>query len=437
MRLRHFLAVGSVAVAAASAAPAFGQTHPEFVQLGRVSATIYKPDSGPAPHVAFMISHRSANNLNNVACRELSKRGFMAVCFNTRFVNNDSIVDWEKIPLDVKVPVEYARSQPGITKVILLGHSGGSPLMSFYQAVAENGVAYCQGPNKIVQCGNDLAGMKPADGLLFAEAHPGDGAQALRGINPSLSIVDGKTRVDPGLDPFNPKNGFNPEGASHYPPEFRTKYYAAQSKVMNDQLAQVLAKQERMKKGDGVYPDDDIVLVPFSDQEGAARLDLMDPSIPEFMSTARPEKLLKNDGSIVMQVVKSMEPAHPGQAKLNRTFSAGTKILTIKSYLSANAVRSTNSADGIDHCSNNNSTICAVQSIKVPTLIAAMGAYHMLRDEEAMYDKSAAKDKDYVVIEGAELNYTACKECEATPGQYSNSLRNLFDYIRDWTNKRF
>src|SRR6266566_2582153 len=431
MKLRHFLGMSSVAVAAALAAPdtAVAQTHPEFVQLGRVSAAIYKPDTGPAPHVAFMISHRSANNLNNVACRELYKRGFMAVCFNQRFVNNDTIVEWEKIPLDVKVAVDYARSLPG--------HSGGSPLMSCYQAVAENGIGYCQGPNKLVQCGSDLAGMKPADGLLFAEAHPGDGAQALRGINPSLSIVDGKIRVDPELDPFNPKNGFNPEGASHYPAEFRTKYYAAQSKVMNEQLAQVLARQERMKKGEGVYPDDDIVLVPFSDQEGAARLDLMDPSIPEFMSTARPEKLLKNDGSIVMQVVKSMEPAHPRQAKLNRTFEAGTKILTIKSYLAANAVRSTNSSDGIDHCSNNNSTICAMQSIKVPTLIAAMGAYHMLRDEEIMYDKSAAKDKDYIVIEGAELNYTPCKACETTPGQYANSLSNMFDYNSDWTNKRF
>src|SRR5258706_3957672 len=128
MRLRHFLAVSAVAVALA--APAFAQTHPDFVQLGRVSAMIYKPDSGPAPHVAFMISHRSANNLNNVACRELSKRGFMAVCFNTRFVNNDTIVNWEKIPLDVEDAVEYARSLPGITKVILLCPSCGSPLLS-------------------------------------------------------------------------------------------------------------------------------------------------------------------------------------------------------------------------------------------------------------------------------------------------------------------
>jgi len=426
-----------LAVAVAAPSSALAQSHPEFVQRGRVSAAIYKPDSGPAPHVAFLIAHRSANNLNNVACRELSQRGFLAFCFNTRFVNNDSIVQWEQIALDVKTAVDYVRTIPGITKVVLLGHSGGSPLMSYYQAVAENGISYCQGANKLVQCGPELANMKPADGLLFAEAHPGDGVQALRGINPSLSIVDGKVRVDPSLDPFDPKNGFNPKGASKYSQEFRTRYYAAQSKVMNDQIARVQAQAAAMKKGEGVYPDDDIVLVPFSDQAGAARLDQMDPSIAEIMSTARPEKLLKNDGSIVTQVVKSLEPAHPEQAKRNRTFGDGTKVLSIKSYLSANAVRSTNSIDGIDHCSNNNSTICAMQYIKVPTLVAAMGAYHMLRDEEMMYDRSAASDKDYVVIEGAELNYTACKECETTPGQYGNSLKNLFDYIQKWANARF
>src|SRR5262249_16334605 len=148
--------------------------------------------------------------------------------------------------------------------------------------------------------------------------------QALRGINPSLSIVDGKVKVDPELDPFDPKNGFNPNGASHYSLEFRTKYYAAQSRVMNEQLKNVLALQERIKKGQGVYPDDDIGLGPFSDQGGAARPDQMDPSIPEIMSTARPEKLLKNDGTIVTQVVKSLEPPHPKQAKTNRTFTDGT-----------------------------------------------------------------------------------------------------------------
>ena len=155
-------------------------------------------------------------------------------------------------------------------------------------------------------------------GLVFPDAHPGNPAQALRGINPSLKIENGKVVVDPALDPFSPANGYNPEGPSHYSKEFQTRYYAAQSKVMNEQLTKVLAAKEAMKKGDYAYPDNDIVLVPFSDQDGSAGLMLMDPSIPEFMSTARPEKLLKNDGTIVTQVVHSVAVPELGQAKANQ-----------------------------------------------------------------------------------------------------------------------
>jgi len=86
------------------------------------------------------------------------------LCFNTRFENNEAAVRWEETPLDVKAAVDFARSQPGITKVILFGHSGGGPLMSFYQVVAEKGPAYCQAPNRLVKCGSDLNGLKPADG---------------------------------------------------------------------------------------------------------------------------------------------------------------------------------------------------------------------------------------------------------------------------------
>jgi hypothetical protein len=41
------------------------------------------------------------------------------------------------------------------------------------------------------------------------------------------------------------------------------------------------------------------------------------------------------------------------------------------------------------------------------------------------------------VLEGAVHGFTPCTACETTRGQYSNSVKNLFDYIRDWTNKRF
>ena len=63
----------------------------------------------------------------------------------------------------------------------------------------------------------------------------------------------------------------------------------------------------------------------------------MDPSIPELMSTARPQKLLKNDGTIITELVHSVAVPEPENAKANRSFERGTKVFTLKSFLSANA----------------------------------------------------------------------------------------------------
>jgi pimeloyl-ACP methyl ester carboxylesterase len=441
MRRVHILVVavlGTVAVPSASVA----QSHPEFIALGRVSAALYKPDTGPAPHVGFVIGHRTANYLNHIACRELSSRGFLALCFNTRFQNNETQVRWEETPLDVKAAVEFVRRQPAITKVILFGHSGGGPLMSLYQAVAENGPAYCQKPERLVKCGDDVRGLPRADAIVFADAHAGNPVQTLRSLNPSVRIDGAKRNVDPALDPFDEKNGFNPKGASHYSKAFQDRYFAAQAARMNELIDRALAIQERMRKGDYPYSDDEILLIPSGGNPGAgaggdAKLATLDPSIADLQSTARPEKLLRNNGSIVTQIVRSVAVAEPGMARTNRDFDTGTKIFTLKSFLSANATRATSANGGIDYCSSNNSTTCAVQSISVPMMIAAMGAYQFIRDDEIIFDKSASKDKDYFVLEGAVHGFTPCTACETTPGQYSNSVKNLFDYIRDWTNKRF
>jgi hypothetical protein len=433
-----------VAVLGVVAAPsvAVAQSHPEFIALGRVSAALYKPDTGPAPHVGFVIGHRTANYLNHIACRELSSRGFLALCFNTRFQNNETQVRWEETPLDVKAAVEFVRRQPAITKVILFGHSGGGPLMSLYQAVAENGPAYCQQPERLVKCGDDVRGLPRADAIVFADAHAGNPVQTLRSLNPSVRVDGAKRTVDPALDPFDEKNGFNAKGSSHYSKTFQDRYFAAQAARMNELIDRALSIQERMRKGDYPYLDDEILLIPSGGNPGAgaggdAKLATLDPSIADLQSTARPEKLLRNDGSIVTQIVRSVAVAEPGMARTNRDFDTGTKIFTLKSFLSANATRATSANGGIDYCSSNNSTTCAVQSISVPMMIAAMGAYQFIRDDEIIFDKSASKDKDYFVLEGAVHGFTPCTACETTPGQYSNSVKNLFDYIRNWTNKRF
>src|SRR4029079_992705 len=116
------------------AAPALGQSRPVYVPFtpGAVKGVLYTPDSGPAPHVAVLLIHRTSNFLAHLATTELAARGFMVLAMNPRSDNNEAAVSFEDNALDIKSGIEFLRKQPGITKVLLFGHSGGGPATSFY-----------------------------------------------------------------------------------------------------------------------------------------------------------------------------------------------------------------------------------------------------------------------------------------------------------------
>jgi hypothetical protein len=304
--------------------------------------------------------------------------------------------------------------------------------MSFYQAVAERGPSYCQGPNKLVQCGDELANLPRADGIIFRDAHPGNPVNGIRSLNPAIMNEGPPGQKNPELDPFNPENGYNPKGPSKYSEAFKKKYFKAQADRMNRLIDDALRKVALMKEGKYHYPDDDVFVVVGG---GGARLMELDLSIHH--GTMKPQKLLKNDGGIVTEVVNSVRRANPSLAKESATFENGARLLTIRSFLSANATRATDSMDGIDDCSTNNSTPCALRSISVPVLIAAMGGHYFIRDNEIHYEVAASSDKDFIVIEGANHGITPCVRCEQAPGQYSNSVKNFFDYVAKWVNARF
>jgi len=187
-----------------------------------------------------------------------------------------------------------------------------------------------------------------------------------------------------------------------------------------------------MKAGSDVYRDDDVF--PIVRGEGA-RLMEIDPSVHH--TTKAPQKLIRNDGSVVTQIVESVRPVGRGTEAANAAFATGTRLLTLRSFLSANAIRAKDSMDDIDWCSSNNSTPCAVQHISVPLLVTAMGAHYFVRDNEIHYQMAASKDKDFVVIEGATHGIRPCTACERTPGQYSNSVKNFFDYVGKWIAQRY
>ncbi|HYR90045.1 MAG TPA: hypothetical protein VE422_38595 [Terriglobia bacterium] len=419
------------------AASAFAQSTPRYIRFTGVPQSVkgafYLPDAPqPAPHIGILVMHRTSNFMNALACTELSKRGFAVLCMNPRSDNNEALVRFETVPLDVRAGMEFLKRQPGITRIVLWGWSGGGATMTLYESVAENGPSVCQGPKKLVQCGNELMGLPRADGLILVDAHPGNPVNGVRNVNPAITNENRPDQVDPMLDPFNSRNGYNPTGPSSYSGEFKKRYFKAQADRMNRLIDLALEKQSLMKAGKSSYPDDDAFVVP---RGVGGRLMQLDPGIHH--ATVKPQKLLKNNGTIVTQVVESVRKASPQLKSQNATFEDGTLFLTIKSFLSANAIRATDSMDGIDYCSSNNAPPCHLPKIHIPLLVAAMGAHYFIRDNEIHYDVAASPDKDFVVIEGAEHGQTPCVPCETSPGQYSDTVKNFYDYTRDWLNKRF
>ena len=220
------------------AMPASAQSNPRYIKLagvpGATKAVLYTPDTGPAPHVAVLVIHRTSNYLSHISTAELPRRGFMVLGMNPRSDNNEAAVSFEDNALDIKAGVNFLRAQPGITKVLLLGHSGGGPATTFYAAVAENGIGYCQGPNKVLECTDALVGLPKIDGIVTADAHPGLGINELRSLNAAVQDETDPTHsYSRRLDPFSAANGYRPSGTSTYSEAFKSEYFKTESRRMN------------------------------------------------------------------------------------------------------------------------------------------------------------------------------------------------------------
>src|SRR3712207_8498547 len=77
----------------------------------------------------------------------------------------------------------------------------------------------------------------------------------------------------------------------------------------------------------------------------------------------------------------------------------------------ANAIRATHSMDysQIDWCSSNNSTVCALDHITIPMLIAGMGAHYFLGDAELFYERS--KDRKSTRLNSSHANISYAVFC--------------------------
>jgi hypothetical protein len=90
MKMKMFvLVIALFSLITLTGSGSFAQNFPTYHQLGQAKATLWRPTSG-TPHIGIVAMHRTSNFLNLAACSEMSNRGFVVLCVNTRFDNNES-----------------------------------------------------------------------------------------------------------------------------------------------------------------------------------------------------------------------------------------------------------------------------------------------------------------------------------------------------------
>lgn len=403
----------------------------------QVQGLVYMPVGLARPETALVVMHPEANFMQHFTCEGMARRGFMVLCANGRGTR-----DPDELALDVKAPVHFLRQQFNVKNVVLIGHSGGGPMMTYYQNVAENGLAACQGPEKIVPCSDDLANMSPADALILLDAHHGSPLTSLFKLDPSVLAQDqfGRTdrgALDPSLDPFLPANGFSPTSDPTYTNQFLDRYYAGQSTRRQQQTDLAMERLALVQAGLGMYPDNE----PFIVSSNGGRIWEIDRRL---LSRTKGEHRLLTPNGIVTTIAHSIRPRGSLTRQGSVRFSSAD-VTDLRDFLSTAAVRTKpnlrvteDDIVGVDWFSQNGLTVGSLAGIRVPVLnISATGHYWVVPNEIS-YSFTASADKELIYIEGATHGFTPCNNCVgAAPGKYDNVTADTLNYMADWIKARF
>ena len=217
---------------------------------------------------------------------------------------------------------------------MLFGHSGGGPTMSFYQALAENGVGATAAIKRLVPCNEDL-GLPPADGIVFADAHPGQPVMVMRALMPVAN------EANPPNAPLIPisirsiRRTATSRAACRVSRKISSRVISEmQAKRMNAIIDERNSRLERIKEGAYPYPDDDIVIIPRAGNPGAGPygtiyINQLDPGIARMntrcgrrrcsRTTARSSPRSRRASSCPTDVPKEA-----------LSFGLGTKVLTLR-----------------------------------------------------------------------------------------------------------
>ena len=198
---------------------------------------VWNPQS--KPRGATLSMHPDGSGLKHFELEPLARAGFAALRLKSRFAGNNVTMIMEEIMLDIAGGVKFLRER-GCEKVALFGHSGGGPLMAFYQSQAES-------PTVVSTPAGDppdltKADLPAADAIITSGAHLGRHHSLSERIDPSVVDENDPFAAHAELDMYNPKNG------PPYTGEFLSRYRKAQMARIEKITAGARKKLEEIRK---------------------------------------------------------------------------------------------------------------------------------------------------------------------------------------------
>ncbi len=409
-----------------------------LVGSGGAIGGLYQPTAAtPNQAISFVLIHEDNNFIGGIPCTQLAQRGFTVLCVKSEF-SEQAQVDWDALALDVSNSVKILRGLTTVKKVLLVGYSGGGAIMSYYQNVAQHGLTACQAPERLDPCGDDLANMPPADGVVLLDAIPGIAFSDLTALDGSVVTETNLRTRDESLDMFAPRNGYDPAASSDYSAAFVDRYTTAQGLREDRLIAEAQSLQDQVARGTGQYSDDAPMTVGRDDARiWEADLDLISHTTSEFpvISPGHP------DGG-APQVVHSVRVPSASPSS-NEEWDPRKGGFSASSFLSVGAIRAPNlkitadSITGVDWASSNTATVSNVGGIRSPLLVMSMTGHYWIVPSEMYYDTARTADKTLVYVEGASHGLTPCKPCATTPGEFGDTVTEIFDYMGNWATQRF
>jgi hypothetical protein len=401
--------------------------------VGADAVLVEPPQPSPNERIVAINTHpKNRNNFKYFVGEILAKRGYRVI-----EINDYGKEMPESLLPGIAAAIRFARTLPGVQEVVLVGHSGGGPVLSFYEEIAENGPSACQQPDRLYKCsGEGLDNLPKADALLELEANIGAPHRTMS-IDPAVDPKNPRVR-DPKLDMYLPQNGFDPKtDTGSYSEEFIKRYEAAMHVRSEAIIAEAQARLKAIDAHTGPYNDDEPFVVPgMSEDAAGARLNLADPKI--LARTHAPHLLLKADGTTPIEIVQDVRAPKAIPVKQRDTLAATAQYMTVRQYLAFSAISTTSdfalAADnmkGFVWRSSANSLPGNVENIHVPTLVMAGSCMLHLIPLEQVYDHSAARDKEFVAVEGADHSLEPCRP------EYGDTQKLAFDYVDGWLTRHF